>query len=1377
MAQGVANSRVADCVKRVMRRSVHAALLALLSFACLIPACRAGAQIAIGGGSEPNPEIFFVPAELNPIAGFNPTTGALNGSGYAGDGQLANSSSSLLWYPVGLAYDGLGNLYFADQNNYVVRDINKASGGLLGTYAGTAGTFGFSAGNGTSPTTAQLGLVSGMASFGANLYFADRSNNVVWKVNDGGISIFAGGGTGTCANATDTIGDGCPALSAKLNNPWAVNVDASGNVYISDSYNDLVRVVAANSGIISVFAGSAADINTNGSCNTSPYTVTGPGPYLATQAHLCFPEGVAFDSSGNAYIADATRNQVLIVNSTGNISTFAGGGTGTCTGATNTIGDGCPATSATLHTPGGVFVDPAGRVYISDFFNEEIRVVDSTGTISSAMGSTSGSLNNYSLYEPDTEPLYLNGAYTGAVNGAYGMTMDPYGNLIVTDSSANAITSAGTTGQYVFGSQQIYTTVTTTSLNATAPSMPPYITIANPGALTLNFSGTPTVTGPFAITGGTCNFSGSLSPGQSCTVVASFSPTADQSYTGTVTINSNSNSSPNTILLSGKGIGTCNYSATLSSPTAFSSPPNVTTATKTATLTNTGVCPITVPTFSIVNNSPSGSSAFAVLSNNCPATLNGGATCTYNIDFTPTAVTSYSAQMQLNIPSYGVISSSLNGSGTIAPSVTFSPTSLTFASTTDGVTASAMSTVLKNVGNATLSNLAITLAGSNPSYFAFSGTNNCGTTLTAGSSCTISVNFTPTSALTVYSATISVSDNASGSPQTVALSGTGALPPVLITDNETIHTTDSPVVNKGVQILDAETIHTTDTPLLTPSKLILDAETIHTTDTPLLTPSKLILDAETIHTTDTPVLTPSKLILDAETIHTTDTEVASGAVVIADAEHITLTDVENAATAPFGSLEEAVDSVDSFTTVSKSDSVLVTGWVGDYTDGAPLSNVKVYIDGKLAGTPLLGIPREDVAAADGSRYLNSGFEGSYSASGLSLNTHSVTVIATDSRGLSTTLGPLTFNVVSSAPPPTPPFGNLEQAADSLTAQSMVSQSDSVLVDGWVGDAIDGAPLSNVKVYIDSTLQAAPSLGIPRTDVASVYGSRYLKSGFEGAYPASGLILGTHTVKVIATDSGGRSATFGPLNITVTSSAPPATPPFGDLEQALDAQTGQTTVSQLDSVYVDGWVADAVDHAPLSNVKVYIDGSLITAGALTLGVARPDVAAIYGSVYTDSGFYWYYPAASLSAGTHAISVVATDSGGRSTTLGPMNITVIPPPPFGNLEWAADLTTGSTTEVLQANTLWIAGWVADKTDGAPLSNVTVYIDGNSIDTPTLGIARNDVAAADGSRYLDSGYFLEYPASSLSLATHNVTVIAVDSLGLSTTFGPLSIKVVGP
>jgi hypothetical protein len=549
------------------------------------------------------------------------------------------------------------------------------------------------------------------------------------------------------------------------------------------------------------------------------------------------------------------------------------------------------------------------------------------------MGGTHGELNNYSIGEPDTESI-LNpstGQYSGATDGLYTFAMDPYGNIIGADSSGDAITSAGTTGQYFFGNNnQIYQTASTTSLNAFSSLYPPYITISNPSNVTLNFTGTPTVTtltpsatpAAFAITGGACTFPGSLPPGASCTVVVSFTPTVDGAYTGSIVIDSNANSSPSTINLSGSGSGVCYDSGSLTSPLSFSSPPNVTTVTKATTLTNTGTCPISTNTSSatIINNNPSGSAAFTLVSNNCPATLNVSDTCTLNLDFTPTALTSYSAQLRLDIPSYGDIYSFLNGTGITAPAVSFSPTPIDFPATTAGATATAMSTVLTNIGNAPLDNLVISLAGTDPGNFAFSGTNNCptaaGTSLAAGASCTISVNFTPQAGTTNYSATISVADNATGTPQTVPLNGTlsnappgtnlniseiihftdapalkpstllnvaetihfsdtgaGQLltPSTLLQISEIIHTSDAPELFAPILVKDTETIHTTDTPAVNLSKLILDTETIHTTDTPVVKLSKLILDTETIHTTDTPAVNLSKLILDIETIHTTDT--------------------------------------------------------------------------------------------------------------------------------------------------------------------------------------------------------------------------------------------------------------------------------------------------------------------------------------------------------------------------------------------------------------------------------------------------------------------------------------------------------------------------
>jgi streptogramin lyase len=477
---------------------------------------------------------------------------------------------------------------------------------------------------------------------------------------------------------------------------------------------------------------------------------------------------------------------------------------------------------------------------------------------------------------------------------------------------------------------------------------------------------------------------------------------------------------------------------------------------------------------------------------------------------------------------------------------------------------------------------------------------------------------------------------------------------------------------------------------------------------------------------------------------------------------------------PFGHIDSAVDSVTASSTIGQSDSVLLKGWTADQIDGAPLSNVKVYIDGNLAGTPTLGVARPDVAAAyNNVAYTNSGYTLSYSVAALSVGLHAVTVIAIDSGGQSTTFGPLDFTVAAAAGAAAP-IGHIDSAVDSVTASSAVGQSDSVVVKGWTADQIDGAPLGNVKVYIDGNLVGVPTLGIARPDVAAAYNkAAYLDSGYTLSYPVAALSLGSHSVTVIAIDSGARSTTFGPLAFTVV-----GPPPFGHLDSAVDSVTASTTVGQSDSVVVKGWAADKVDGAPLSNVKVYIDGNL--AGTPILGIARPDVAAADGAAYLNSGYQLTYSAAALALGPHAVTVIAIDSGGRSATLGPLAFTVAATagsgplaPPFGHLDSAADSVTGSST-VQQSDSLVVKGWAADKVDGAPLSNVKVYIDGNLAGTPNLGIARPDVAAAEGAAYLNSGYQLTHSAAALALGPHSVTVVAIDSGGRSATFGPLAFTV---
>jgi hypothetical protein len=113
--------------------------------------------------------------------------------------------------------------------------------------------------------------------------------------------------------------------------------------------------------------------------------------------------------------------------------------------------------------------------------------------------------------------------------------------------------------------------------------------------------------------------------------------------------------------------------------------------------------------------------------------------------------------------------------------------------------------------------------------------------------------------------------------------------------------------------------------------------------------------------------------------------------------------------------------------------------------------------------------------------------------------------------------------------------------------------------------------------------------------------------------------------------------------------------FGGIAFAGDSTTQTTTVSPSDSLEVTGWVADATDGSPLSNVGAYIDDTL--AGNPTLGIASPTVAATcHKAAYGHAKYQFLYPAASLAAGAHWVTVIAVDSGGRSTTFGPEIFTV-------------------------------------------------------------------------------------------------------------------------
>jgi uncharacterized repeat protein (TIGR01451 family) len=279
-------------------------------------------------------------------------------SGFSGDGGPA--ASAQLNYPQGIVVDGSGNVLIADSGNYRIRKITPA--GVISTIAGS-GSWGFSGDNGPA-ISAQLAYPTGVAvdSAGA-LFIADQSNARIRKVaTNGTITTVAGGGSFGPSN-----GDGGLATAARLSSPSGVAVDASGNLLIADRYNYRIRRVNLQ-GIISTVAG-------NGS-----YGSLGDGG-LAVLAQLRSPRGISVDTSGNLFIADTDSHRIRKVTLAGIISTVAGNGTH------GFGGDGGPAVSALLDSPGGVALDSAGNLYIADTNNARIRQVTPGGVMSTFAGN------------------------------------------------------------------------------------------------------------------------------------------------------------------------------------------------------------------------------------------------------------------------------------------------------------------------------------------------------------------------------------------------------------------------------------------------------------------------------------------------------------------------------------------------------------------------------------------------------------------------------------------------------------------------------------------------------------------------------------------------------------------------------------------------------------------------------------------------------------------------------------------------------------------------------------------------------------------------------------------------------------------------------
>ena len=784
------------------------------------------------------PQMVLSPGIISTIAG--------NGSaGYSGDGHSATAAT--LWSPQGVALDSAGNVYIADSINQVIRKIT-ASTGNISTVAGMAFAAG-SSGDGGAATSAKLNNPTGVAVDGAgNIYIADQGNGRIREVNavTGTITTVAGGGNGR--GASDAYGDGGAATNAILSGPNDVAVDAVGDIYIADSFHGLVREVSAATGLINIVAGGGSgggsdgigdggpatdaildnptsvavdaagnvyiadtghsmirQVNTSGTINV--VAGNGSAGYAgdlgpAVDAELNTPTGVRVDAADDIYISDSGANVIReVIAASGMIETIGG------SGSSGYSGDNGSAVNATLQNPQNLGLDAGGNIYIADSTNNVIRKITvASGALSfpavdigqasapqfvtiSNIGTQNLNLSGLSVtpnfaqqpsgYTDCSSSSVLSaGAACIAAIALVPTTSGPLnGTLTATGNSLNV---RGTAEQAALsGSGNVapvpQVVISPTSLsfgnqNVGTVSAAQTINLSNTGTASLNILSiwlTGANSGDFGIST-TCG--SVLAASSSCSVSVTFSPLAAGSRAASLMFTDSVASSPQSVSLSGTGIQSAGVSFSASSLTFPSQAVGTASAPTTLTLTNTGAGPLAIASVSLSGpNAPD-----FTMSTTCGSSLAVGASCSVNVSFAPSAAGSRSASLVFtDTASTSPQTIALTGTGTQVAGASLSPSNVSFSNQNVGSSSAPLTVRLSNTGTGALSIFSIWLSGANATDFAM--TTTCGSSLGAGASCGVSLTFSP-SAAGLRAASLTVNDSAPSSSQTTAISGTGSTP-------------------------------------------------------------------------------------------------------------------------------------------------------------------------------------------------------------------------------------------------------------------------------------------------------------------------------------------------------------------------------------------------------------------------------------------------------------------------------------------------------------------------------------------------------------------------------------------------------------------------
>lgn len=305
--------------------------------------------------------------------------------------------------PNGVAVDGSGNVYVSDTFNNIIRKITPA--GLVSTLAGTTGLSGFTDGTGSE---ARFSSPTGLAvDTSGNVYVADTNNHTIRKITPEGVVT-------TLAGFPRQFGsvDGSGS-NARFSYPGDVAVSSSGNVYVADTSNQLIRAITPQ-GLVSTYAGNAG--------------LAGADDGTVSEATFNNPNSLAIDGSGTLYVADTNSHTIRKITIAGTVSTLAGsaGNPGSANGT---------GAAARFLLPFGLTVDASGTVYVADSRNHTLRKITSGGVVTTVAG-VAGSPGS-----TDGEV-----ALSQRFNMPNAVAVDASGNLFVADSSNHTIRKITSTG-------------------------------------------------------------------------------------------------------------------------------------------------------------------------------------------------------------------------------------------------------------------------------------------------------------------------------------------------------------------------------------------------------------------------------------------------------------------------------------------------------------------------------------------------------------------------------------------------------------------------------------------------------------------------------------------------------------------------------------------------------------------------------------------------------------------------------------------------------------------------------------------------------------------------------------------------------------------